>query len=123
MQSEKGERDEAGHRASPMLLSLLGQSKNVAGVARSGYLADVPDKCSVLPEVGRSRTGRGAPACVAALHIELSAGSLSGCRASAVLLHEPGLSRDSISHTDVTPGRSGTWLSSSGARSCNSHPS
>lgn len=77
MQSEKGERDEAGHRASPMLLSLLGQSKNVAGVARSGYLADVPDKCSVLPEVGRSRTGRGAPACVAALHIKLSAGSLA----------------------------------------------
>lgn len=75
--AEKGERNEAGHRASHMLLSLLGKSKNVAGIGRSGYPADVPDKSSVLPEVGTSRTGRGAPACVGALHIKLSPVSLS----------------------------------------------
>lgn len=76
----------------------------------------------MLPEGGTSRTGRGALACAGALHIELSSGSLAA-GARAVLLHEPELSRDVISYTNVTPGRSGTWLSSSGARSCNSHPS
>lgn len=38
MQNEKGEREEAGHGVSPMPISLLGQSKVVAGVGRSGYL-------------------------------------------------------------------------------------
>lgn len=70
--AEKGEMDEVGHKASHMLLSLLGKSKNVAGIGRSGCLADVPDKSSVLPEVGTNRTGRGAPACMGALHIKLS---------------------------------------------------
>lgn len=103
MQSEKGERDEAGHTASPMLLSLLGQSKSVAGIGRSGYLVDVLDKCSVLPEMEMRRTDRGAPACVVALHIELSAGSLSWLQEQVLCfstsLGSPGMS----SPTQMSP--------------------
>lgn len=61
------------------------------------------DKCSVLPEMGMSRTGKDAPACAGALHIELSAGSLSWLQEqvlfSSMSLGSPGMS----SPTQMSP--------------------